>query len=373
MEIARDEVRVMTVHGAKGLEAPIVVLADTTTPPQGPPQRQPRLLTMPGTPDRLVWIAAKATDVAPVAVARERLRTEAEHEYRRLLYVAMTRAIGRLVVCAYDGERKRPEGCWYDLMLNTLKEVAVREPAEDGDGEVWRYRKLDAAGAAIVTTPPPAGAVAPPAWFEGQMIPELPILVPLSPSTAYDEATMVRSRGAGVDRKSALARGTHMHRLLQALPDIPPDARLEAARRYLAKAQDIAAEEREGMIGQVQQLIDDARFAELFQPGSRAEVPIVGRLAHQGRTIAVAGQVDRLVVTDAAVLIADYKTNRPAPQRIDEVPRAYVRQLALYRAVLGMLYPERTVRAAVIWTETLDLMEISAALMDQELATLTLA
>jgi ATP-dependent helicase/nuclease subunit A len=276
------------------------------------------------------------------------------------------------VVCAYDGERKRPDGCWYDLVLNTLKDVAVREPAEDGDGELLRYRKPESAGTTALAMPQTAAAVPTPAWFSGEMTTELPALVPLSPSTAYDESTMVRSRGGGADRKSALARGTHMHRLLQALPDLPADARLDAARRYLEKAKDVAAEEREGMIAQVQRLLDDPRFAELFQAGSRAEVSIVGRLAHQGRTIAVAGQVDRLVVTDTAVLIADYTTHRPAPSRIDEVPRAYVRQLALYRAVLGELYPDRTIRAALIWTETLDLMEISPALMDQELTALTL-
>src|SRR5262249_59061119 len=108
MEIARDEVRVMTVHGAKGLEAPIVVLADSTTPPAGPPHRQPRLLVMPGPPERLVWAPANTTDTAPVAAAREATRAEAENEYRRLLYVALTRAIERLFVCRYHGQPHRP-------------------------------------------------------------------------------------------------------------------------------------------------------------------------------------------------------------------------------------------------------------------------
>src|SRR6266540_1736585 len=152
MEITRDEVRVMTVHGAKGLEAPIVVLADTTTPPAGPPQRQPRLLPLaPATshsPNCFVWAGVKATDTAPVSAARERARREADDEYRRLLYVAMTRAIGRLVICGADGERARPEGCWWNLVFEALKPpVSVEEAADDGDGKVWRYRK----------TPPSAG------------------------------------------------------------------------------------------------------------------------------------------------------------------------------------------------------------------------
>ena len=117
MEITRDEVRVMTVHGAKGLEARLVVLADTITPPAGLPQRQPRLLTLgdeDGEPTHFVWPLSKIHDVAPVSTARDRRRQQAEHEYRRLLYVAMTRAIDRLIVCGAEGERGPPPGCWWD-------------------------------------------------------------------------------------------------------------------------------------------------------------------------------------------------------------------------------------------------------------------
>jgi ATP-dependent helicase/nuclease subunit A len=99
-------------------------------------------------------------------------------------------------------------------------------------------------------------------------------------------------------------------------------------------------------------------------------VPIVGRFAHNGRDIAVSGQVDRLAVTANAVLIADYKTNRPAPRDPAKVP-AYVAQLALYRAVLARLYPGRTIRAALVWTDVPDLMEVSAAALDQALAGVT--
>jgi ATP-dependent helicase/nuclease subunit A len=116
-------------------------------------------------------------------------------------------------------------------------------------------------------------------------------------------------------------------------------------------------------------LLKDPRFAQLFLPGSRAEVAIVGRL--HGGTLAVSGQVDRLAVTEESVLIADYKTNRPAPRCLAEVPDAYVAQLALYRAVLGELYPDKRIRAALVWTDVPDLMEISDASLDAALATVT--
>ena len=114
-------------------------------------------------------------------------------------------------------------------------------------------------------------------------------------------------------------------------------------------------------------VLEDPRFCDLFGADSRAEVPIVGRVVVGGRAIAVSGQVDRLAVTPGGVLIADYKTNRPAPRQLDQVPPAYLRQLALYRAVLGRIYPDRSVRAALVWTDVPDLMEISAEAMDRAL------
>jgi ATP-dependent helicase/nuclease subunit A len=125
------------------------------------------------------------------------------------------------------------------------------------------------------------------------------------------------------------------------------------------------------MLEQVRAVLDDVRFSELFSAGSRAEVSIVGRLAVGSRAVPISGQVDRLAVTADAVLIADYKTNKPAPRRIEDVPPAYVTQLALYRAVLGKLYPDKTIRTVLIWTDVPDLMEISAASLDRALAAVT--
>ena len=376
MEITRDEVRVMTVHGAKGLEAPIVVIADTTTAPAGPPQRQPRLLSLPcataQAPNCLVWAGAKATDTAPVSAARDCVRQEAEAEYRRLLYVAMTRAIDRLVICGAEGERARPQGCWWDLVFAALKPPLSVED-DDGDGKVWRYRKLPvAAESRVIHLPQPVAADGRPPWLDADAPTEPPPIRLLSPAAAYDEAAPRRAwaSSSGEERDKALARGTLVHRLLQSLPDIPKAARADAARRYLARsAASFSAEERETIVAQLGRLLEDPRFSELFAPGSRAEIPIVGWL--NGGTVAVSGQVDRLAVTRDAVLIADYKTNRPAPRCLTEVPPAYVAQLALYRAVLGELYPDKHIRAALVWTDVPDLMAISQASLDAALATIT--
>jgi ATP-dependent helicase/nuclease subunit A len=320
-----------------------------------------------------VWAGVKATDTAPVAAARERARREAEDEYRRLLYVAMTRAIDRLVICGAEGERGRPEGCWWNLAFTALKPpVSVEEGADDGDGKVWRYRRTPpSAGVSFAATAPAAPTAERPSWLDRDARAEPPPVRLVSPALAYDEAAPMRAAsGSRLDRDKALARGVVVHRLLQSLPDIASAARAEAARRHLARnAAEFSAEERETMLEQILLLLKDPRFAQLFSPGSRAEVPIVGRL--NGGTLAVSGQVDRLAVTNDSVLIADYKTNRPAPRSLAEVPGAYVSQLALYRAVLAQLYPGKRIRAALVWTDVPDLMEISEASLDAAVSTVT--
>ena len=173
-------------------------------------------------------------------------------------------------------------------------------------------------------------------------------------------------------RARALQRGTLVHRLLQSLPDIAAPGRRDAALAYLARNADgWTADERTRLAENTLALIADARFAPVFAPGSRAEVSIVGRLERPHRRPAlVSGQIDRLVVTDHEVLIVDFKTNHAPPAEAAEAPRGYVRQLALYRAVLEKLYPQRPVRAALLWTETPEFMEISAPALDAELAAL---
>jgi ATP-dependent helicase/nuclease subunit A len=375
MEISRDEVRVMTVHGAKGLEAPIVILADTTTLPAGPPQRQPRLLELPakaappGAPPPLVW-AGRRDEVERVDAARSVMIEAAENEYRRLLYVAMTRAADRLIVCGATGERKPPPGCWYDLVHGALAEDAAKEPADHGDGQVWRHRGGPLAeGTREVSGETPPMAERPP-WLDQDAPAEIPRARGVKPSQAVPEGPAFRS-GGGIERLKALARGEAMHRLLQALPGIAPEQRAEMANRYLARfSTAFSAPERAAMAEQVARVLDDPRFADLFGPASRAEVPIVGRLAGAGGAIRVSGQVDRLAVTHEGLLIADYKTNRPAPRRLEDVPAVYVTQLALYRAVLARLYGGQPVRAVLVWTDVPDLMEIPSEHLDRALTSL---
>jgi ATP-dependent helicase/nuclease subunit A len=366
MDIARDEVRVMTVHGAKGLEAPIVVLADTTTPPKGP--KEPRIFALPanaapGAPDRLVWASRKADDVEPVAAARASAVQDAVNEYRRLLYVALTRAADRLVVAGARGAMKMPDGCWYQLVENALKADAVEEPADDGEGMVWRWRKSaprQTDADEIVVSDAATQPHNIPDWLRRDAPTEHAARSAISPSTTGEGPRVTADA-------HALARGRAVHRLLQVLPSLAPERRAEAAQRFFSqKAQrdEFDEAERRTIAGEVLALLDAPRFAALFATGSRAEVPIVGKTPFG----TISGQVDRLAVTDKEVLVADYKSDRFVPPTTGRIPQEYIEQLALYRAVLRLAYPNHRVRVALVWTAGPALTELSDEALDAALS-----
>lgn len=388
MEQGRNEVRVMTVHGAKGLEAPIVVLADTTTRPSG--HHPPKLIPLAaGHSQALIWVGSKKTDPQTAIAARQNLTTANENEYRRLLYVAMTRAQDRLIVCGIarkptkDDDAPKPSGCWYQLIEDALirSEGECDEiDAEDGDGKIWRYRKSLAHPPAAAE---PSGLTTaknlPPWLLQNAAIAPMP-LAPLSPSIAGEELAGEEDATARItasaERGKAILRGRLIHRLLQSLPDLVSERRRATAQNYLQRASPtLAADERDNILAQVFGILDDARFKALFAPGSRAEVPLIGRLARPGQPpLPVSGQVDRLVMTQDSVLIADYKTNHAPPRDLPEALAGYpgyVLQLALYRALLGAIRPELAVEAALIWTESANLMEIPGAALDAALLRFT--
>ena len=375
MEISRDEVRVMTVHGAKGLEASVVIMVDTTSSPAD--TQRLRLIQLPrgNGGEVLVWAGRKADDPSAVAAAREAMLDDTEDEYRRLLYVAMTRAADRLIVAGIkpgnvNNIRKL---CWYDLADKGLTASGLHEEIiETDDGPIRRYTRAEdgvqASGAVAATTTAPS--ILPP-WLRTPLPSQPRGADLLRPSDAAGAATRrVGSGGLVKQRSRALQRGTLVHRLLQSLPDVAAERRREAALNFLRRnTGDWTEIEREELAGKVLGLIADVRFAAVFADGSHAEVPIVGWLERPGRApVLVSGQIDRLVVTGTEVLVVDFKTNQSPPEAAAEAPAAYVRQLALYRALLARLYPQRIVRTALLWTEAPELMEILQPALEAELA-----
>jgi ATP-dependent helicase/nuclease subunit A len=327
----------------------------------------------------MVWAGRKADDPPAVATARAAMIQDTEDEYRRLLYVAMTRAADRLIVggCMPGNRNEVRPLSWYDLIAKGLEGSGLQmRTVPPPDGLVKRYCKLDEATPQAGTTEaaPAAPPLALPSWLRTAAGPLARPDQVLRPSDSDDGAARcIRTGESAEQRARALLRGVLVHRLLQSLPDVAADRRREAAARYLARnAEGWNEAEREALAARVLTLIEDARFAALFAPGSRAEVPIVGRLMRHGQPVLVSGQIDRLVVTPAEVLIVDYKTNHAPPLTEAEAPAGYLRQLALYRAVLQKLYPTRPVRAALVWTEATEMMEISAPALDAQLTTFML-
>ena len=390
MDQTRDEVRVMTVHAAKGLEAPVVFLVDGGAAPFSD-QHLPRLMPFDGSGGHwrgkgYLWRAGSDVANGFSRAAAEKARALADDEYRRLLYVAMTRAEDRLVVCGYHGKRALGPGTWHSIVGRALAAAPEsRQRPHPATGEpVLRFQVTDLppVEAAPAGEKQAAGGFAPLPHSLFEPLPEADELPrPLSPSGAsalVEEAreTVVDARSPVLDAEAepafAIARGLAMHKLLQMLPAVAQPDRHAAARRYLDRAgAGWPPPERDNALAAVEAILADARFMPLFAEGSRAEVAVMGEIEVKGRRRSVSGKIDRLAVTDERVLIVDYKTNRPAPRSLEEVPPAYVLQLALYRALLGPLYPDRAVEAALLFTEAPRLVALPPRVMDEALARLT--
>lgn len=185
--------------------------------------------------------------------------------------------------------------------------------------------------------------------------------MPLAPSRPSDEEPAALSPLAGDEGGLAIRRGRIIHRLLELLPPLEGGAREAAARRFLARPiHGLDGETQDAIAREVLAILESPGFEPLFAPGSRAEVPLAGRIGD----LIIAGQVDRLVVTPDEVQIVDYKTNRPVPAAAEDTPRAYLKQMAAYRALLSRIFPDRGVRCALLWTAAPALMPLGAEILD---------
>ena len=369
MEGARREVRVMTAHGSKGLEAPIVFLPETTV--KRGTGGSPLLVTEDGA---LLWCASGKGDCAASAKARKLREDKEAQEALRLLYVALTRARERLILCGRIDARTKDDkvGGWYAAARAAFAHPDIAPDVRtigDGDTAFLRYGPdpLSAPRLDLEATV----AAAAPVWITAQAAPEPAAARYAAPSRLEDNARVPApsplARIAGLGR---YRRGELIHKLLQLLPDLPPAQRPDAARRILAAERDLTDAQREEMAGAAFGVLEDARFAAVFGPNSRAEVALAGTSAHLPQGLTVSGRVDRLVVDETRVLVVDYKTNRPSPDRIEDADTAYLAQMAVYAAVLREVFPGRAVEAALVWTDGPKLMPVPEKVMVEALARL---
>jgi ATP-dependent helicase/nuclease subunit A len=355
----RDEVRILTVHGAKGLEAPIVFLPDTLQLPKPP---EPLLWT--AREELPLWRPRAAFTVPFYAAEREAVTRRQLQEYRRLLYVGLSRAQDRLYICGWQTRIPPKETCWHALCRAGLAGIATPFAFDTTaligrDG--WSGQGLRLAGmqTAAPVLEAPAEMASPgrslPSWVREPPPAEPDPPEPLFPSRP-SEAEPAASSPLGASGHDRFKRGLLVHRLLQSLPELPAVEREGAARRFLAlAAHALSAEEQDEIGRETLAVLEHPDFAAIFGPCSQAEVPVVGLV--EGH--ALSGQIDRLVVDRNRVLVVDFKTLRPPPSTEAEVAPVYLRQLALYRAALARIYPGHEIRCALLWTEGPRLMPIS--------------
>ena len=354
-------VRVMTVHGAKGLQAPLVILPDTTA--------------LPPDPGTIYWGNDPATGaLVPLWSPRKEFRcsavdrvrtvnaTRQMEEHNRLLYVALTRAEDRLLVCGWQTKRDPDDRCWYRLVERGFSALpgVTREPFAAWDGEVLRYASPQiarpeashAGDFSAPPAPPPVWVGRAPEWRPALPPPEPPRPQPLAPSRpeGVEMGDVPAAASPLAERDAAggrFRRGRLIHALLQHLPALPAPERGEAARRYLDRpGHGLAPGDVDAIVPEVLAVMDHADLAPLFGPAGQAEVPLTGVIGDS----VVGGLVDRLAVLPDRVLVVDFKTNRRVPGRVADTPVLYLRQMATYRAVLRAVFPDRPVRCALVWT-----------------------
>jgi ATP-dependent helicase/nuclease subunit A len=352
VEIKRDPsapanaVRVMTVHGAKGLESPVVILADSTSDPErlGGPSN---VLQLPVNGARVPLLRPrKAEAMAPfdAVMAEDKLRDLEEHW--RLLYVGLTRAAERLVVAGVKPRGERSENCWHTRVERALTALGA-EWLDDGSGnEVLRYcgsGRGDGAPAKPARREIPPAEV--PGWARTPAPPEARPPRPLAPSAMAEDREPAPPPSQAM--RAAAKRGTLIHQLLERLADVASKQRRTAALRWLEQADELQTpEQRSEIADEVCRVLEQASLAPLFGPNSLAEAPLAATLP-DGRVIA--GTVDRLLVETDRVSVLDFKTGR-VPLGEAAIPASHRAQMNAYAEALRVIFPGRSIRAALLYT-----------------------
>ncbi|MCM2343626.1 MAG: double-strand break repair helicase AddA [Alphaproteobacteria bacterium] len=381
-EEAGGRIRIMTVHASKGLQAPIVILPDTIKAKGATGSRAS---------DRLLWPAKTGlsfpfwspdaeSDCNAYEKARQQARTRDDEEYRRLLYVALTRAEDRLYIGGATNAKNPDENSWYELtqaafhqftqtekipftvspamqplwpadgpapltyILQTKQEAVAINKQTQSDGATLTLPDLQHPDWRWCRTPPPPE-------------PALPQpLIPSRASVTADEAEMMTLSPLQAQNNYRFRRGHLTHRILQFLPDLPTETRAEAARLFANRyGHDLPEAIRQEVVAEVMAILTHPDYAALFGPNAQAEVPLTGVI--DGKLLS--GQIDRLLITAKDIKIIDYKSNRPPPQHAKDVPQAYRIQLQAYRDTLRQIYPQHTIKTYLLWTDGPCLMEIS--------------
>ena len=358
-----DAIRIMTVHGAKGLQAPVVVLADATRAPAADRDGHV-MLALDGDEANPVPVfhGGKAGKIGRIADAGDAVAVAAREEHWRLLYVALTRAEDLLFVGGALGSRDRgvvPVDSWYAAIDRAM---TASMPLADEDDAAWGSVRVHRAGTLAVADPPrrvllPGMAV--PDWARLPAPAEVRPPRPLSPSAiAADD---VAAPPPGPAAQAAARRGQLLHTLFERLPAVAVAERSDAVAAWLARtAPDLDSVTRDTLVQTALGIVADPRFADIFGPEALAEAPIAATVGE----IVIAGTVDRLLVEPDRVRVIDFKTGSRVPTSAADVPTYHRRQMAAYAAALGVIFPGRRIETALLYTYDATLIELPTELLE---------
>ncbi len=358
-------IRVMTIHGAKGLEAPIVILADAAKKPQGSQTHRALYFAREGG-EPLLFLASGRSQQTEETMRFYNQELEAQmDEYWRKLYVGMTRAEDELHVAGVLGLRAKKEETWYGVIEAALSGNTTGFGIASGlTAEIFPE---DAAPDRFLA-PAPGEAIA------GEAASLAPLTLPrrpavLTPSSAGAQADPLDTHFEAVgDADAARRAGIALHALLQHLPGVPAAERENVAGAALASLLPGDPERHGALAATALALVTDPALAEIFGPRSRAEVPVLARAKRRDEDVLIAGRIDRLIVGETAVTIVDFKSDARPPASAAAIPRHYIAQLALYRAVLARMHPDKPISAALLWTANGQLMPVAETAMDKAMS-----
>lgn len=359
LDSAGNVVRVMTVHGAKGLEAPVVILPQTNNKPGG--RNVAGLQQHAG--GAWLWMGSEKEDCKAQASIRDQNALMNAQENQRLLYVALTRAQDHLrIFCAERGSENEPvlDDGWYAQCQRAMKKLASADAVQEFHEPDWHekapgYKFGETARADAGAKNENMASVPLPQWAKSPLPGEEQADV-RTPSSLTDtaEARAISVSPLRDDAKRRFLRGNLIHALLEGLPQQPQDQWRAAAEHFLARQPDLDDVQADDIKRAVFGVLENPEYADLFGPDSRAELPIVGL----GENGAMIGQIDRLVVRDDSVLIVDFKSNRPPAQNVEEVPQSYKAQMRAYADLLQQIWPQKRIETALLWTDGPRLMRL---------------